>query len=149
MWYGGATAGTGDTGYYWTQTAALGASGDERGYWLQDMQLSGSNASANRYRIFQTGDQNPTGMSVRCVYNSRVVETLHRYECYYHTFAYESVTEYRELKVVSNLVDNNRKVIETYPDDYATQGGLTLEEEGKQTDKFFHKGGTNWTNTAQ
>lgn len=188
MWYGGAAAGTGDTGYYWTQTAALGASGEERGYWLQDMQLSGSNASANRYRIFQTGDQNPTGMSVRCVYNSRVVETLHRYECYvkgythvflyyedaeggrtylntwpgemisiydtnalsmYHTFAYESVTDYPELKVVFNLVDNNRKVIETYPTDYDTRGGLTLKEEGEQTDKFFHKGGTNWTNTAQ
>lgn len=188
LWYGGAAAGTGDTGYYWTQTAALGASGDERGYWLQNMQLSGSNASANRYRIFQTGDQNPTGMSVRCVYNSRVVETLHRYECYvkgythvflyyedaeggrtylntwpgemisiydtnallmYHTFTYESVTDYPELKVVFNRVDNNRKVIETYPTDYDTRGGLTLKEEGEQTDKFFHKGGTNWTNTAQ
>lgn len=188
MWYGGAAAGTGDTGYYWTQTAALGASGEERGYWLQDMQLSGSNASANRYRIYQNGTQNPTGMSVRCVYNSRVVETLHRYECYvkgythvflyyedaeggrtylntwpgemisiydekalsmYHTFTYESVTNYPELKVVFNLVDNDGTVTETYPDDYATQGGLTLEEEGKQTDKFFHKGGTNWTNTAQ
>lgn len=188
LWYGGAAAGTGDTGYYWTQTAALGASGDERGYWLQDMQLSGSNASANRYRIYQNGTQDPTGMSVRCVYNSRVVETLHRYECYvkgythvflyyedaegertylntwpgemisiydtnallmYHTFTYESVTDYPELKVVFNLVNNNRKVIETYPKDYATRGGLTLKEEGEQTDKFFHKGGTNWTNTAQ
>ena len=188
MWYDGAAAGTGDTGYYWTQTAALGASGDERGYWLQNMQLSGSNASANRYRIFREGDQDPTGMSVRCVYNSRVVETSHHYECYvkgythvflyyenekgertylntwpgemisiydtnallmYHTFTYESVTNYPELKVVFNLVDNDGTVTETYPDDYATQGGLTLEEEGKQTDKFFHKGGTNWTNTAQ
>lgn len=185
MWYGGAAAGTGDTGYYWTQTAALGASGDERGYWLQDMQLSGSNASANRYRIFQTGDQNPTGMSVRCVYNSRVVETLHRYECYvkgythvflyyedaeggrtylntwpgemisiydtnallmYHTFAYESVTDYGELKVVFNLVDNDGTVTETYPDDYATQGGLTLTE--NQENKFFHKGGDDWTSSA-
>ena len=174
LWYGGAAAGTGDTGYYWTQTAALGASGDERGYWLQNMQLSGSNASANRYRIFQTGDQNPTGMSVRCVYNSRVVETLHRYECYvkgythvflyyedaeggrtylntwpgemisiydekalsmYHTFTYESVTEYRELKVVFNIVNNDGTVTETYPDDYATQGGLTLTE--NQKNNFF------------
>ena len=174
MWYGGAAAGTGDTGYYWTQTAALGASGEERGYWLQNMQLSGSNASANRYRIFQTGDQNPTGMSVRCVYNSRVVETLHRYECYvkgythvflyyedaeggrtylntwpgemisiydtnallmYHTFAYESVTDYGELKVVFNRVDNDGTVTETYPKDYATQGGLTLTE--NQKNNFF------------
>ena len=185
MWYGGAAAGTGDTGYYWTQTAALGASGEERGYWLQNMQLSGSNASANRYRIFQTGDQNPTGMSVRCVYNSRVVETLHRYECYvkgythvflyyedaeggrtylntwpgemisiydekalsmYHTFAYESVTDYPELKVVFNLVDNDGTVTETYPKDYATQGGLTLTE--NQENKFFHKGGDDWTSSA-
>lgn len=185
MWYGGAAAGTGDTGYYWTQTAALGASGDERGYWLQDMQLSGSNASANRYRIYQNGTQNPTGMSVRCVYNSRVVETLHRYQCYvkgythvflyyedaeggrtylntwpgemisiydknalsmYHTFAYESVTNYPELKVVFNLVDNDREVIETYPKDYATRGGLTLTE--KQKNKFFHKGGDDWTSSA-
>ena len=174
LWYGGAAAGTGDTGYYWTQTAALGASGEERGYWLQNMQLSGSNASANRYRIFQTGDQNPTGMSVRCVYNSRVVETLHRYECYvkgythvflyyedaeggrtylntwpgemisiydekalsmYHTYTYESVTEYRELKVVFNIVNNDGTVTETYPDDYATQGGLTLTE--NQKNNFF------------
>ena len=185
MWYGGAAAGTGDTGYYWTQTAALGASGEERGYWLQNMQLSGSNASANRYRIFQTGDQNPTGMSVRCVYNSRVVETLHRYECYvkgythvflyyedaeggrtylntwpgemisiydekalsmYHTFAYESVTDYPELKVVFNLVDNEGTVTETYPKDYATRGGLTLTE--NQENKFFHKGGDDWTSSA-
>ena len=174
MWYGGAAAGTGDTGYYWTQTAALGASGEERGYWLQNMQLSGSNASANRYRIFQTGDQNPTGMSVRCVYNSRVVETLHRYECYvkgythvflyyenekggrtylntwpgemisiydtnalsmYHTFTYESVTNYPELKVVFNIVNNDGTVTETYPKDYATRGGLTLTE--NQENKFF------------
>lgn len=185
MWYGGAAAGTGDTGYYWTQTAALGASGEERGYWLQNMQLSGSNASANRYRIFQTGDQNPTGMSVRCVYNSRVVETLHRYECYvkgythvflyyedaeggrtylntwpgemisiydtnalsmYHTFAYESVTDYPELKVVFNRVDNDGTVTETYPKDYATRGGLTLTE--NQENKFFHKGGDDWTSSA-
>jgi len=184
MWYGGAAAGTGDTGYYWTQTAALGASGEERGYWLQNMQLSGSNASANRYRIFQTGDQNPTGMSVRCVYNSRVVETLHRYECYvkgythvflyyedaeggrtylntwpgemisiydkkalsmYHTFTYESVTNYPKLKVVFNLVDNDGTVTETYPDDYDTQGGLTLTE--NQENKFFHKGGDDWTSS--
>lgn len=188
LWYGGAAAGTGDTGYYWTQTAALGASGTERGYWLQDMQLSGSNASAGRYRIYQEGEQNPTGMSVRCVYNSRVVETSHRYECYvkgythvflyyedaggertylntwpgemisiydpdalsmYHTFAYESVTGYGELKVVFNLVNNDRKVIETYPADYATGGGLTLKEEGEQTDKFFHRGGTDWTYSAE
>lgn len=188
LWYGGAAAGTGDTGYYWTQTAALGASGTERGYWLQDMQLSGSNASAGRYRIYQEGEQNPTGMSVRCVYNSRVVETSHRYECYvkgythvflyyenaegertylntwpgemisiydtnalsmYHTFAYESVTDYGELKVVFNRVDNDRTVKETYPADYATGGGLTLKEEGKQTDKFFHRGGTDWTHSAE
>ncbi|HIZ01078.1 MAG TPA: hypothetical protein H9819_02350 [Candidatus Bacteroides merdipullorum] len=188
LWYGGAAAGTGDTGYYWTQTAALGASGTERGYWLQDMQLSGSNASAGRYRIYQEGEQNPTGMSVRCVYNSRVVETSHRYECYvkgythvflyyengegdrtylntwpgemisiydpdalsmYHTFAYESVTDYGELKVVFNRVDNDREVIETYPADYATRGGLTLKEEGEQTDKFFHRGGTDWTHSAE
>lgn len=185
MWYGGAAAGTGDTGYYWTQTAALGASGEERGYWLQDMQLSGSNASANRYRIYQNGTQNPTGMSVRCVYNSRVVETLHRYECYvkgythvflyyedaeggrtylntwpgemisiydekalsmYHTFTYESVTNYPELKVVFNLVDNDGTVTETYPTDYDTRGGLTLTE--NQENKFFHKGGDDWTSSA-
>ena len=185
MWYGGAAAGTGDTGYYWTQTAALGASGEERGYWLQNMQLSGSNSSANRYRIYQNGTQNPTGMSVRCVYNSRVVETLHRYECYvkgythvflyyedaeggrtylntwpgemisiydekalsmYHTFTYESVTNYPELKVVFNLVDNDGTVTETYPDDYATQGGLKLTE--NQENKFFHKGGDDWTSSA-
>lgn len=188
LWYGGAAAGTGDTGYYWTQTAALGASGTERGYWLQDMQMSGSNASAGRYRIYQEGEQNPTGMSVRCVYNSRVVETSHRYECYvkgythvflyyedaggertylntwpgemisiydtnalsmYHTFAYESVTDYGELKVVFNLVNNNRTVTDTFPTDYATGGGLTLKEEGKQTDKFFHRGGTDWTYSAE
>ena len=185
MWYGDAAAGTGDTGYYWTQTAALGASGEERGYWLQNMQLSGSNASANRYRIFREGDQNPTGMSVRCVYNSRVVETLHRYECYvkgythvflyyedaeggrtylntwpgemisiydtnalsmYHTFAYESVTDYGELKVVFNRVDNDGTVTETYPKDYATGGGLTLTE--NQENKFFHNGGDDWTSSA-
>lgn len=92
MWYGGAAAGNNTTGYYWTQTEALGASGDEQGYWLQDMQLAGSNASANRYRIFSTGNSNPTGMSVRCVYNSRVVESMNTVEFsvkgYTHVFLY-------------------------------------------------------------
>ena len=53
----------------------------------------------------------------------------------YHTFTYESVTEYRELKVVFNIVNNDGTVTETYPDDYATQGGLTLTE--NQKNNFF------------
>ncbi len=180
MWYGGSAAGSGSTGYYWTQTEALGASGNEQGYWLQNMQLAGSNASGSRYRIYADGQNYPTGMSVRCVYNSRVVETLHKYECYvkgythvflyndegngnrtylnawpgdmicindpnalnmYHTFTFSSMVRYDNLKVVFNVVDNKGKVIETYP-----AGGLALKE--GQPAKFFHKGGTGWTDTA-
>lgn len=176
-------AGDANAGYYWTRTAALGASGEERGYWLQFMKFSGSNASAGRYRIFQGSDPSKrrNGMSVRCVYASRVVETSYNIEFYvkgythvflynddgngnrtflnswpgdmiaiydsnslamYHTFAYSSVTEYNNLKVVFNIVDNSGKVT-SYPTDYATNGGLSFNRE--QTEKFFYRGGTNWT----
>lgn len=94
MYYGGQAAGDANAGYYWTRTAALGASGSERGYWLQFMKFSGSNASAGRYRIFQGSDPNNrrNGMSVRCVYASRVVETSYNIEFYVkgytHVFLY-------------------------------------------------------------
>lgn len=177
-------AGDANAGYYWTRTAALGASGEERGYWLQFMKFSGSNASAGRYRIFQGSDPSKrrNGMSVRCVYASRVVETSYNIEFYvkgythifiynddgngnrtylnswpgdmiaiydsnslamYHTFAYSSVTDYTSLKVVFNIVDNQGNVTESYPTDYATKGGLSFNRE--QTEKFFYRGGTNWT----
>ena len=180
-------AGDANAGYYWTRTAALGASGEERGYWLQFMKFSGSNASAGRYRIFQGSDPSKrrNGMSVRCVYASRVVETSYNIEFYvkgythvflynvddngnrtylnswpgdmiainnenslamYHTFAYSSVTEYNNLKVVFNIVDNSGKVT-SYPTDYDTNGGLSFSR--GQSDKFFHKGGSEWTSTAE
>lgn len=91
MYYGGQAAGDANAGYYWTRTAALGASGTERGYWLQFMKFSGSNASAGRYRIWQD-ESSPNGMSVRCVYASRVVETSYDIEFYVkgytHVFLY-------------------------------------------------------------
>lgn len=186
MYYGGQAAGDANAGYYWTRAAALGASGTERGYWLQFMKFSGSNASAGRYRIWPTNDSNnKNGMSVRCVYASRVVETSYNIEFYvkgythvflynddgngnrtflnswpgdmiainnenslamYHTFAYSSVTEYNNLKVVFNIVDNSGNVT-SYPTDYATNGGLPFKRE--QTEKFFHKGGSAWTSTAE
>lgn len=185
MYYGGQAAGDANAGYYWTRTAALGASGSERGYWLQFMKFSGSNASAGRYRIWQDASS-PNGMSVRCVYASRVVETSYNIEFYvkgythvflynddgkgnltylnswpgdmiaiyddsslamYHTFAYSSVTDYTGLKVVFNIVDNQGKVTESYPTEYATKGGLSFNRE--QSDKFFHKGGIAWTSTAE
>lgn len=181
-------AGDANAGYYWTRTAALGTSGTERGYWLQFMKFSGSNASVGRYRIFQDSDPDKrrNGMSVRCVYASRVVETSYDIEFYvkgythvflynddgngnltylnswpgdmiainnesslnmYHPFVYNSVTEYNNLKVVFNIVDNQGNVTESYPGNYATQGGLGFSR--TQSDKFFHKGGSNWTSTAQ
>lgn len=65
----------------------------------------------------------------------------------YHPFVYNSVTEYNNLKVVFNIVDNQGNVTESYPGNYATQGGLRFSR--TQSDKFFHKGGSNWTSTAQ
>ena len=149
------------------------------------MQLAGSNASAGRYRIFDNGSNgNPTGMSVRCVYNSRVVEEVHTIEFYvkgythvflynenedgsrtylnswpgemisidddtalnmYHTFTYESMTEYKNVKVVFNIVDNDLNVKETYPGNYDTKGGLSLEK-GKP---FFSKSTKTWSDKAQ
>lgn len=184
MYYGGQAAGDANAGYYWTRTAALGASGSERGYWLQFMKFSGSNASAGRYRIWQDASS-PNGMSVRCVYASRVVETSYNIEFYvkgythvflyndegngkrtflnswpgdmiaiydsnslamYHTFVYSSVTEYNNLKVVFNIVDDQGKVT-SYPTDYKTKGGLPFKR--GQSDKFFDKDGNAWTSTAQ
>lgn len=187
MYYGGQAAGDANAGYYWTRTAALGASGSERGYWLQFMKFSGSNASAGRYRIWPTNDSNnKNGMSVRCVYASRVVERSYDIEFYvkgythvflynddgngnltylnswpgdmiaiyddsslamYHTFAYSSVTDYTGLKVVFNIVDNQGNVTESYPEEYATKGGLSFSR--GQSNKFFDKGGSAWTSTAQ
>lgn len=187
MYYGGQAAGDANAGYYWTRTAALGASGSERGYWLQFMKFSGSNASAGRYRIWPTNDSNnKNGMSVRCVYASRVVERSYNIEFYvkgythvflynddgngnhtflnswpgdmiaiyddsslsmYHTFAYSSVTEYTGLKVVFNIVDSSGNVKESYPSEYESQGGLPFSR--TQSDKFFHKGGSGWTGTAE
>ncbi|WP_300813040.1 hypothetical protein, partial [uncultured Bacteroides sp.] len=185
MYYGGQAAGDANAGYYWTRTAALGASGTERGYWLQFMKFSGSNASAGRYRIWQD-ESSPNGMSVRCVYASRVVETSYDIEFYvkgythvflynddgngnltylnswpgdmiainsgyslnmYHPFVYNSVTEYTGLKVVFYIVDDNGNVTESYPSNYETNGGLPFSR--TQSDKFFHKGGSNWTSTAE
>lgn len=185
MYYGGQAAGDANAGYYWTRTAALGASGSERGYWLQFMKFSGSNASAGRYRIWQD-ESSPNGMSVRCVYASRVVERSYNIEFYvkgythvflyndegngkrtflnswpgdmiaiyddssldmYHTFAYSSVTEYNNLKVVFNIVDNSGKVT-SYPTDYDTNGGVPFDRD-TNNNKFFHKGGGEWTSTAQ
>lgn len=184
MYYGGQAAGDANAGYYWTRTAALGASGTERGYWLQFMKFSGSNASAGRYRIWQD-ESSPNGMSVRCVYASRVVERSYDIEFYvkgythvflynddgkgnltylnswpgdmiaiyddsslsmYHTFVYSSVTDYTGLKVVFNIVDNQGNVT-SYPENYAAQGGLGFSR--TQSNKFFHKGGSTWTSTAE
>ncbi len=187
MYYGGQAAGDANSGYYWTRTAALGASGTERGYWLQFMKFSGSNASAGRYRIWQGNDlNNKNGMSVRCVYASRVVETSYDIEFYvkgythvflynddgngnrtnlnswpgdmiaindenslkmYHPFVYSSVTEYTDLKVVFNIVDNQGNVTESYPEGYATKGGLPFSR--GQSNKFFYNGGSMWTSTAE
>lgn len=186
MYYGGQAAGDANAGYYWTRTAALGASGTERGYWLQFMKFSGSNASAGRYRIWQD-ESSPNGMSVRCVYASRVVERSYNIEFYvkgythvflynddgngnltylnswpgdmiaindpnslamYHTFAYSSVTEYNNLKVVFNIVDNSGNVTESYPEEYATNGGVPFDRD-TNNNKFFHNGGSAWTSTAQ
>ena len=186
MYYGGQAAGDANAGYYWTRTAALGASGSERGYWLQFMKFSGSNASAGRYRIWQDASS-PNGMSVRCVYASRVVETSYNIEFYvkgythvflynddgkgnltylnswpgdmiaindpnslamYHTFAYSSVTDYTDLKVVFNIVDNQGNVTESYPTDYDTNGGVPFDRD-TNNNKFFHNGGSVWTSTAQ
>ena len=92
MWYNGSASGSSSTGYYWTQSEALGSSGTEVGWWLQNMQLAGSNASTNRYRIQASNTSNYTGMSVRCVYNSRKIETINTIEFYVkgytHVFLY-------------------------------------------------------------
>lgn len=189
LWYNGAAAGSNSTGYYWTQSQALGASGTERGWWLQDMQFAGSNSSPNRYRIQASGTQHYTGMSVRCVYDSRKIEEINTIKFHvkgythvflyyqdpsdptnrtylnawpgdqiavntdaslsmYHTFTYETMMDYgyENLRVVFNVVKDDLTVDETqtYPTNYATNGGLTLEE-GKL---FFSKDNKEWTNQA-
>ena len=110
MWYNNQEAGSGSTGYYWTQSYALGASGTERGWWLQNMQFAGSNSSPNRYRIQASNTLNYTGMSVRCVYNSRRIETINTIEFYVkgytHVFLY-----YQEPG------SNNRTFLNAWPGD--------------------------------
>lgn len=108
MYYGGQAAGDANAGYYWTRTAALGASGTERGYWLQFMKFSGSNASAGRYRIWQDASS-PNGMSVRCVYASRVVERSYNIEFY--------VKGYTHVFLYNDDGNGNRTFLNSWPGD--------------------------------
>lgn len=107
MYYDGQPAGNASTGYYWTQTEALGASGTEAGYWAQSMQLAGSSTSTGRFRIFANDETNPTGMSVRCVYNSRVAETLTTYQCY--------VKGYTHVFLYAEDAQENRTYLNAWP----------------------------------
>lgn len=175
-------AGSEHTGYYWTSTEALGASGDERGHWLQFLNLSGGNASFDRARITESGTGNRVGMSVRCVQESNVQETVYDIEFHvkgythififndpnngnvdnitylntwpgtmiaydsedgmYHTFKYSTTVNYQNLRVVfyRQYTENNVTQEEQYgPISYSIG----------QPDKFFHRGGNNWTSTAE
>lgn len=163
--YSGEVTGDAHAGYYWTQTPALGASGGERGWWLQFMKFSGSNASADRRRIQDKNDW--VGMSLRCVYGTREIEekvyTIEFYVKGYthvylyneeadgtrtylnawpgdmvtiyseakeptmsHVFTYQSVTEYRNLRAVFNVVDEEGNVVISDPTDYQTNGGVQV-----------------------
>lgn len=69
MWYENGIKGTELTGYYWTQSKAVGVSSTERGYWLRHMQL-GNSMQYNHFRIWEgddSSDTSRTGMSLRCI----------------------------------------------------------------------------------
>ncbi|MDE7431604.1 MAG: hypothetical protein K2N34_06800, partial [Lachnospiraceae bacterium] len=78
---GGSKVGDGFSGYYWTRSGAIGASGSEVGKWWQAVKISGGAASTIRSRAWE-GDNNSslTGMSIRAVRNSSVDETLKSYK---------------------------------------------------------------------
>lgn len=88
----GYKAGDGNTGYYWTRTEAVGASGDEVGYWWQAVKISGGSASIVRYRNQESGQSGLTALSVRAVRNTAVVETVETYgltvKGYTHVYLY-------------------------------------------------------------
>lgn len=109
MWWDNAAAGSTNTGYYWTQTEALGASGNQRGWWLQNVQLVGANATFNRYRIQADNTQNWTGMSLRCVYDSRVAEVK--------TTIQFSVKGYTHVYLYTKDEADNVVPLNTYPGD--------------------------------
>lgn len=100
MFYGGQTSGDAQAGYYWTQTEALGASGDEQGHWMQFMKFMGANASLGRVRTTQSGStgefnaSQKTGMSVRCIndaggdYDEKVYTWELYIKGYTHVFLY-------------------------------------------------------------
>lgn len=105
MFYGGSTSGDANAGYYWTQTEALGTSGNEQGHWMQFMKFMGANASLGRARTTHSGTTgtfgpNPkdkTGMSVRCINdNGNHNETVYTWELYIkgytHVFLYNKET---------------------------------------------------------
>ena len=88
----GIKAGDGNTGYYWTRTEAVGASGSEVGKWWQAVKISGGSASIVRYRRAEDGASGFTGLSIRPVRNTSVVEEVESYKLrvkgYTHVYLY-------------------------------------------------------------
>lgn len=91
-----ALTGSEHAGYYWTQSKALGTSGDERAYWLQFLKIAGGNASFDRYRIQddnKADSRQKNGMLVRCVKTTKEKENVYTIEFYVkgytHVFLYD------------------------------------------------------------
>lgn len=104
--------GSDDAGYYWTSTEALGTAGDERGYWLQFMKLSGGNATFDRYRI-EDNNRNKNGMSIRCVKKSETEEAEKTYTVEFYVKGYTHVFLYNDPTGDGNT--NNVTYLNTWP----------------------------------
>lgn len=64
----GSLSGDANSGYYWTQTAAVGTEKDEIGRWLKSLQLSGAATSYINGRVDDSNGQGQHyAMSVRCI----------------------------------------------------------------------------------
>lgn len=116
---GGTKAGTGNTGYYWTCTQAVGASGSEKGKWWQAVTISGGAASVIRYRAYEGSETDQlAGMSIRAIKDEgSTTETLWSYKLevdgsvdggYTHVYLYA-------------LVNGSRVPLNNWPGDQITR----------------------------
>lgn len=78
---GGTTkVGDGNSGYYWTRSQAIGATGSEGKLWWQVIKISGGAASPIRMKSWDSSASQPTAMSVRAIRNTTVTENLYDYK---------------------------------------------------------------------
>lgn len=117
-----AFSGSDATAYFWTNTPAVGLTGNagEAGKWVQCIKFERSSRSYGRYRIMADGG-GKLGMSVRCVDEMEEKITLSRINF--------SVAGYTNIYVYTLDANNNRIELNQWPGDQIIPGGNWVTDE--------------------